>query len=722
MATIRHPAPPPFLAHLAAAFSTQGDFMRPVLIILLALAAAGFGGGASAQPAAQNFAPSDLFGLQRVIDPQIRPDGRSIVYVRESFDIQSDRGKRSIWLVDAGSGAQQEIDTGGRPAGSPLWAPDGKRLAYIVNKDGRSQLMVRQMDDGRTIEIADLKGISDPSWAPDGKSIAFIMRTSEPRTTLGSAPPKPEGALWAKPLTIITSFTYRLDGQGYLERGYLHAFVVPADGGPVRQVTSGAYDHSGPIAWTPDARNILLSADRTATWERFSSTSQIYQVRVADGAMIQLTRSKGPATTPRMSPDGRKIAYRGYDNRMVGHHSYRVRIMERDGGNDRPITATLDRSISDLQWASDSKSLFVQYIDRAVPKIARLKLDGSLSTVVEGLAGSQLDRPYTLGGAFSLAGDGTIAYASGSDDAPADLSVVRDGRVKRLTTLNEALLAGKTLGDTMRLPVRSSLDQREIDAWMVTPPGFDPKKKYPLILEIHGGPYASYATFFSTDFQLYAAAGYIVLYANPRGSTSYGEEFANLIQGDYPGPDYHDLMSAVDAAIATGHVDPDQLFVTGGSGGGTLTAWIVGKTQRFRAAATQKPIINYTSYVLTTDEASSVPQHWFGKMPWEDPEGYWRRSPLALVGNVTTPTLVVVGAEDYRTPVSDSEQYYQALQLRGVPTGLVLIPDAGHLTMTARPSQSAARVSAILAWFERFRQAPWTPEGASPLTAVAAKE
>jgi dipeptidyl aminopeptidase/acylaminoacyl peptidase len=234
-------------------------------------------------------------------------------------------------------------------------------------------------------------------------------------------------------------------------------------------------------------------------------------------------------------------------------------------------------------------------------------------------------------------------------------------------------------------------------------------KKYPLILEIHGGPYTSYGPVFSTDDQLYAAAGYLVLYTNPRGSTSYGEEFANQIQHDYPSHDYDDLMSAVDAAIATGLVDPDQLFVTGGSGGGVLTAWIVGRTHRFRAAATQKPVINWGSFALTTDIATYVPKYWFGKLPWEDPEGYWKHSPLSLVGNVTTPTLVVVGGEDYRTPVSDSEQYYEALQLRGVPTALVKVPGASHGGLAARPSQSAAKAGAILAWFDRYRRAPPPP-------------
>jgi dipeptidyl aminopeptidase/acylaminoacyl peptidase len=235
------------------------------------------------------------------------------------------------------------------------------------------------------------------------------------------------------------------------------------------------------------------------------------------------------------------------------------------------------------------------------------------------------------------------------------------------------------------------------------PPNFDRTRKYPLILEIHGGPFAAYGPLFSTDDQLYAAAGYVVLYANPRGSTSYGAQFANLIHHDYPNHDYDDLISAVDAAIAQGNVDPDNLFVTGGSGGGVLTAWIVGKTNRFKAAATQKPVINWTSTTLTTDGYTYMSKYWFGSTPWEDPINYWKRSPLSLVGSVTTPTLVVVGEKDYRTPVSESEQYYQALQLRGIPTALVKVPGASHEGIAARPSQSAAKASAILAWFERYR-------------------
>jgi dipeptidyl aminopeptidase/acylaminoacyl peptidase len=311
-----------------------------------------------------------------------------------------------------------------------------------------------------------------------------------------------------------------------------------------------------------------------------------------------------------------------------------------------------------------------------------------------------------------------VAVTAGDHLHPSDVGLATGGSIRRLTHLNEQL-QGKALGQPQKLAVISSYDKRPIDAWMITPPDFDPGKRYPLILEIHGGPQAAYGSSFSTDDQLYAAAGYIVLYSNPRGSTSYGQAFIDGIEKDYPGHDYDDLMSAVDAAIATGHVDPNNLFVTGGSGGGVLTAWIVGKNDRFRAAATQKPVIELASFALTTDFAAAFSPYWRKERPWEDPQGYWKYSPLSLVGNVKTPTLVVVGSEDYRTPVSQAEQYYAALQLRGVPTALVKVPGASHGGIAARPSQAAAKAAAILAWFDKYRTDKPRPQpvAASPGTA-----
>jgi acylaminoacyl-peptidase len=248
--------------------------------------------------------------------------------------------------------------------------------------------------------------------------------------------------------------------------------------------------------------------------------------------------------------------------------------------------------------------------------------------------------------------------------------------------------------------LKSSHDDLDIQAWVARPPGFDPQKKYPLLLEIHGGPAAAYGAHFAAEVQLYAAAGYVVVYANPRGSTSYGADFALQIHHNYPSQDYDDLMSAVDAVIAQGSIDTNQLYVTGGSGGGVLTAWIVGKTDRFRAAVVAKPVINWASFVLSADLPPLFAQYWFPKMPWEDPMDYWKRSPLSLVGNVSTPTMLLVGEADWRTPAWESEQYYQALKLRGIDTALVRIPGASH-SLAKRPSQLIAKVAAILEWFER---------------------
>ena len=249
-------------------------------------------------------------------------------------------------------------------------------------------------------------------------------------------------------------------------------------------------------------------------------------------------------------------------------------------------------------------------------------------------------------------------------------------KLRRLTRLNDNLLGHKTLGTVEDIRYKSSHDGRQIHGWIVKPPAFDPKKKYPLILEIHGGPFANYGPRFAADMQLYAAAGYVVLYANPRGSTSYGEEFGNLIHHAYPGHDYDDLMSGVDAVLAKGYVDENNLFVTGGSGGGVLTAWIIGKTNRFRAAVVCKPVINWYSFVLTADVYPFFARYWFPGPPWENAEHYLKRSPLSLVGNVTTPTMLITGEADHRTPISESEQYYQALKLRKVEAVLVRVPGA----------------------------------------------
>ncbi|MEG3124159.1 S9 family peptidase [Sphingomonas sp. GB1N7] len=658
------------------------------------------------------FTGADLFGLSIAADPQISPDGRTIVYVRRSGDVMNDRMQSSLWLIDVASGRQSPVAAQGS---SPRWSPDGARIAYAASDGSGSQLFVRWIASGASARVTSFPG--DPqalAWSPDGTRLAYVATVAGEATTLGKAPPKPEGAKWADPLTVIDRVNYRNDGPGYVKPGRDHLFVVAADGGAARQLTFGAFDDGGPLSWTPDGREIVFAAIRGPEAERQVMNSDVIAIDVASGALRMLTTRDGPDGQPLVSPDGSRIAWLGFDDKRRSYENAQLYVGDRNAAGPRSLTASLDRGIEDATWAADGRSLYASYDDHGRRRIARIGIDGKLSPLIDNVEGGGLDRPYT-GGDFSVSRGGTIAYTGGDAGAPADVWVWSGGKPRRLTQLNAVLTASKALAPVRKIAVTAP-DGRSIDAWLATPPGRTAGQRVPLILEIHGGPNSAYGPSFATDVQLYAAAGYAVLWTNPRGSTSYGAEFANLIDKAYPSADYDDLMAAVDAAIADGTADKDNLFVTGGSGGGVLTAWIVGKTDRFKAAATQKPVINWVSEALTMDNTLFTSRYWFAKLPWEDPMSYWNRSPLSLVGNVKTPTLVVVGSEDYRTPVSESEQYYAALQIRGVPTALVKLPGASHGGFTSRPSQSAAKASAILAWFDRYRAST------APAPAIAGKQ
>ena len=675
-----------------------------LLVSALALAVAAPSYAQVAEGPSRTFQGRDLFGLRVAGDPQVRPDGGAIAYVRTTYDIMTDDGHPSIWLVDPATGAQSPLVVDEKANFRPRWSPDGSRLAYVVGGEGGAQIYVRWIVSGRSAKVANLEQApNDVAWSPDGRTLAFTMLTLEDAKPLGAPMSPPKGAKWADGLKVIDRVTYRADGAGYLKAGYRHLFTVTADGGSPRQLTFGKFDDGGPISFTADGKAILFATNRAANWERDPNESEVYTAAIDDGTLTRLTTRVGPDLAAVPSPDGSKIAYIGYeDSRKRGYENARISIMDRDGKNSRVITGGFDNSFGAPRWAADSRSLIVDYVDHGISKIARVGLDGRVETLASGMVPGGLDRPYA-GGDWSVGRTGLIAFTSGDANSPADISVSQGGKTRRLTHLNDDLFSGKTLARVEHMAVTSSFDKRPIDAWIATPPNFDPARTYPLILEIHGGPFAAYGPVFSTDVQQYAEAGYIVVYANPRGSTSYGDEFANTIDRNYPSHDYDDLMSVVDTAISKGSVDPGHLYVTGGSGGGALTAWIVGKTDRFKAAATQKPVINWTSEVLLTDGYTGMAQSWFGKLPWEDPQGYWARSPLSLVGNVKTPTLVVVGDNDDRTPASEAEQYHAALSLRGVPTALVYVPGASHHGLAERPSQSVAKARAILAWFDRYK-------------------
>jgi dipeptidyl aminopeptidase/acylaminoacyl peptidase len=667
---------------------------------------------AAAQAAPRVLEPKDLFSMQWASDPQIRSDGTQIAYARTANDIMTDRLVDSLWLIDTATGAQTPLATGPGSHSSPRWSPDGSRIAYLsTDADGRTQIEVHWLR-GESARITNLvEAPSEITWSPDGKQIAFVMLAQEPGPKIGKPLVKPPGAQWGEEALVVDSLNFRADGQGLDKPGFRHLYVLSVDGGGApRQLTSGPFSDAGPLAWSKDGKSIFFAGNRTEEWKRepqdwgrhTAMTLSIYRVNVADGSLTQLSHDVGPYHAPTVSPDGKLLAFLGYQDKHVANQNARLNVMDTDGKNQRVIGESLDRSLSAVLCAADGHSLYAGYDDQGIPKVARIGLTGRVETVASNLA--ELDAatqlPYS-GGEFTVSAKGAVAYTGGGADHLPEVYVARDGKTQRLTDLNSELLTEVSIGKLTSLAVKSSTDGRAIDAWELLPPNFDPAKKYPLILEIHGGPYASYGPTFSADYQLYAAAGYIVVYGNPRGSTSYGEEFANTIYNNYPSHDYDDLMSIVDAAIQKGGVDADNLFVTGSSGGGVLTSWIVGKTHRFKAAVTQRPVINWTSWMLTTDMSAFGARYWFKKMPWEDQETYWKLSPLSLVGNVTTPTMVVVGLNDLRTTVAEAEQYYHALQLRHVPTELYEIPGASHILM--RPSQLAQQSTAIVEWFGRYR-------------------
>jgi acylaminoacyl-peptidase len=487
-----------------------------------------------------------------------------------------------------------------------------------------------------------------------------------------------------------------------LPRGFAHVFIVPTSGGAPRQLSHGDYPQGGGIAWAADSRSLYFVGNRQPDFELDSQNTEIYKIGLDGGEITAITDKPGPDRAVRVIPDGDKLAWLGFEDRRQSHQLTRLYVMDSDEGKPRDLLPEFDRGVSAAEWASDGKGLYLSYDDLGRTRLAHVSLRGKLTDISADLGGLSLSRPYT-GAQFAVGGRNTFAFTTGTATSPADLASGRGtGRPKRLTDVNANLLPRRQLAEVEEIGVKSSYDGKDIQAWIARPPGFDASRKYPLLLEIHGGPHAAYGPHFAAEIQLFAAAGYVAVYANPRGSTSYGEAFANTIHHNYPSQDYDDLMSTVDAVIDRGYIDPEQLYVTGGSGGGVLTAWIVGKTDRFRAAVVAKPVINWISFGLSADFPALFTQYWFPKMPWEDPMGYWRRSPLSLVGNVSTPTMLLSGDEDWRTPLWESEQYYQALKLRGIDTALVRIPGASH-SIAARPSQLIAKVAAILEWFERYK-------------------
>lgn len=645
----------------------------------------------------------DIFNYEFVSDPQISPDGSKIIYVRNFKDIMTDRNLSNLWIIDFDGSNNRPLTTGNNNDFNPRWSNDGSRIIFKSNKeDNKMKLYLMWLDSKEIYPLTNTSNApSNITWSRDDSRLAFTMFVPSPSESIIKMPNKPAEAEWNSPPIYIDKMTYRGDGQGYLKSGNTHIFLLTTDGGTPMQLTKGEKNYGAP-QWSEDGSKLYFSADLHDDHEADPINSEIYELDLANSKITALTERFGPDFSPRVSPNGKHIAYLGSDDTFQGYTVIEIYLMNTDGSDSRLISSNLDRSIANIQWDHDNTGIYFQYDDHGDSKISRLGLDGQFTSVTGNIGGLSLGRPYNAAD-YSVAQNDRFAFPLASTEHPADLASHVSGNTKRLTHVNDDLFSFRNLGNVEEMNWKSSHDGLDIQGWLVKPPNFDPGKKYPFILEIHGGPFASYGSVYSAEIQAFAAAGYVVLYANPRGSSGYGQEFGNSIHHDYPNHDYDDLMSGVDAAIAKGFVDENNLFVTGGSGGGVLTAWIVGKTDRFKAAVVAKPVINWYSFVLYADNPNFFYRYWFAKKPWEDPSSYIKRSPLSYVGNIKTPTMLLTGEDDFRTPIAESEQFYAALKIQKVETAMVRIPGSGH-GIANRPSNLVAKIAGILAWFEKYKE------------------
>jgi dipeptidyl aminopeptidase/acylaminoacyl peptidase len=672
-------------------------------IVLFAVLAA-FTAVAQETRSADRLTNDHYFDFERVSSPQISPDGARIVYTRQQANKIEDRWDSSLWIVNADGSQHRFLGKGS----NPRWSSDGKRLLYLADGEPRgTQIFVRWIDsDGPATQVTHAtEKVADARWSPDGKSIAFTMFVPEKDTWNVGLPAAPQGAHWTPAPRVVESLHYRQDQVGFLEDGHSHLFVVAADGGAPRQITSGKWGMGAgelrgavPMDWTPDSEAIVFEADRSAEADLHYQISQLLVADIASGAIRELVTKPGSWSRPAVSPDGKTVAFAGYPQSRRTHSVADIYVVPFAGGEIRKISGDFDRDPVTLRWSPDSSGVYFDADDHGSRNVQYAGLAaGDVKAVTSGTHVLTMD---------SVSSD-MIAVGTMTDpENPPDVvryNLRRSGEPTRLTDVNAGLLAGKRLAKTEEINFTSS-GNAKVQGWVVKPPDFDPAKKYPLILEIHGGPFSMYSVAFNYMFQNFAANDFVVLYLNPRGSTGYGTAFSGGIDHNYPGPDYDDLMAGVDATIPKAAIDTTRMYVSGCSGGGVLSSWVIGHTDRFAAAAVRCPVIDWLSMMGNTD-IPLFTYSFFDKPYWEDASQWLAHSSVMTVGNVTTPTLLMTGLLDRRTPMAQTEEYYAALKVRRVPVKLLQFEGEYHGT-ASKPSNFIRTQLYMMSWFKKFARTP----------------
>ena len=627
-------------------------------------------------------------------NPTLSPDGEQILYSRTWINLIDDKRETDLWIMNKDGSANRFFLNGSQGK----WSPDGNKIAFI--KEGEpngKQIFVKYLGiEGEPTQITKLeKSPSSFEWSPDSKYIAFIMHVStEPALKPVGVPKRPKNASWTEAPKVIDEVDYSQDRVGFNERGFRQLFIVPSEGGTARQITFGEFDDiSSGLSWSRNNKKIFFSSYQKPEAEYARGQSNIYSVDVNNLKLKELTYREGTESSPQVSPDGSRIAFVGSTWSENFYNDRKIYIMNSDGTDLKCVTSNLDQTPSSPIWASNNSGVFFNVREFGQSNVYYASVNGEINKVTSG------NHMLTMN---DLVGNDAVATWTNPSN-PSDIvsfSVKKFNRIERLTNVNKDIFYNVEFGSVEEITYKSS-DGTNVQGWIVKPPQFDSNKKYPLVLRIHGGPHSMYHVGFNYNFQLHAAQDQVVLYTNPRGSTGYGYDFANAIQNAYPGNDYDDLMAGVDEVISKGYIDANKMYVYGGSGGGVLTSWIVGKTDRFAAASVNYPVTNWFSFVGTTDGSGWY--YNFAKYPWEDPSEHIRRSPLMYVGNVKTPTMLMCGEDDLRTPISQTEEYYQALKMNKVPTVMIRFNKEYHGT-GSKPSNFLRTHGYINAWFARHSE------------------
>ena len=624
-------------------------------------------------------------------NPTLSPNGEQILYSRSWINLIDDKRETDLWIMNKNGSTNRFFLNGS----NGKWSPDGSKIAFIKKGEPNgTQIFIKYLGvEGEPTQITKLeKSPSSMEWSPDGKFIAFLMHvSSEPALDPIGVPERPKGATWTKGPQVIDQVDYSQDRVGFLERGFRQIFVVPSDGGTARQITFGEFDDiSGGISWLKDSESIVFSSYQKEDAEYARGQSNLYSVNINNFNLIELTSRDGTESSPTVSPDGSKIAFVGSTRTKNFYQDRKMYVMDIDGSNLRCITESLDQTPSPGVWGKNSSGVYFNVREFGQSNVYHADIKGKVKKITNG------NHMLTMNDLV-----GSDAVATWTDPSnPSDIisfSIDKPNKINRLTDVNKDIFYNVEFGEVEEITYKS-VDEKYVQGWIVKPPNFDSNKKYPLVLRIHGGPHSMYHVGFNYNFQLHAAQDQVVLYTNPRGSTGYGYDFANAIQNAYPGNDYDDIMYGVDEVISRGYIDENRMYVYGGSGGGVLTSWIVGKTDRFAAASVNYPVTNWFSFVGTTDGATWY--YNFKNYPWEDPSEHIKRSPLMYVANVKTPTMLMCGEEDLRTPISQTEEYYQALKMNKVPTVMIRFTDEYHGT-SSKPSNFLRTHGYINAWFDK---------------------